>query len=838
MQTTESTANEQLAETIRQFFGFLPPIFAPAQQTPLVQQNLYQQTISAYIHNPLPLLFKEQLFSYLSRYCSVPYCIVSHSCTLRSLGMTASQVLTLLETPPPTDLEIGTYIHTLATITSPIQDWPEPGSEAERSLFLCAIFLFLLPGRATHCRNVVRQFLGDTYHNALIEFLSYIKTCHFWVEAHPELSPETDQHVQDYLAALVADEPELTNFFNTYNERAALENEHIMRDHIARKHIEEKLRASEGVATANTQQLEATFEAMTDGVVVYDGAGNMLRVNSAYRRMIALDLHPKHALLSPDERGDMLDLHNEAGQPLPLDQRPVAKMLRGEVMTGKNMMDIIVRAFDGKRKQLNVSGAPMRDQMGNVVGGVIIFRDVTQRRQLERRTHETLAGLLAIAETIVYPFDSHPQPLHPAQPIAQPDQSATAPASERLVQLTRDILNCQRASIIAIEPETEIIHPVAEIGLSPELHQFMWTSIEGVKLSDIVPEPALRAKLHAGQEYIIDTSKPPYNGYPNPFGSASVLVAPLWIDNQLVGMLSFDFSNIAHEFTPDEITLTMAIAKLTTLVIERARLLRERTEAQANELALLEANRRMDEFMGIASHELKTPLTTIKGYVQLVARRLKNSSRNSEVQDTPLKQTLEGAGELLERTDGQIERLGRLVNELLDISRVQANKLDFHLEHCDLATIVRDAVQDQLLESDAVKRTIHVAIPSEQSVPIIADADRIGQVVSNYLSNALKYSAEQQPVNVSLQLEGSSVRLLVSDKGPGLPLAEQQHIWNRFYRAQGIEVQSGSGIGLGLGLYICRTIIERHNGQVGVESTPGQGSTFWFTLPLAIDLDQ
>ncbi len=823
MQTTDSIANEQLAGIIRKFFGYLPPIFASAQKTPQIQQNLYQQTIAAYIHNPIPLLFKEQLFSYLSRYCSVSYSIIAHSCALHPLGMTAGQVLTLLETLPPTDLEIGTHLRILATITSPILDWPERGSEAEHSLFLCTIFLFLLPGRAIHCRIIVRQFLGDTYYNALIEFLSYIKTCHFWVEAHPELSPETDQRVQNHLAALVADEPELINFFQKYNERAALENEHIMRDHLARKHIEEKLRASEDVVIANTQQLEATFEAMTDGVVVYDAVGNMLRLNSAYRRMIAIDLNPKHALLSPDERGDMLDLHNEADEPLPQDQRPVARMLRGEVMTGKNMMDIIVRSFDGKRKQLNVSGAPMRDQTGKVVGGVIIFRDVTQRRQLERRTHETLEGLLAIAETIVYPFDGQ----------HQPDQSVATPASERLVQLTRNILGCQRASIIAIEPETETIHPVAEIGLSPELHQLMWASLNGIKLSDIVPEPALRAKLHAGQEYIIDTSKPPYDAYPNPFGSVSILVAPLWIDKQLVGMLSFDFFNQPHEFTPDEIALTMAIAKLTTLVIERERLLRERTEAQANELALLEANRRMDEFMGIASHELKTPLTTIKGYVQLVARRLKNSSRNVEILDLPLKHMLEGAGELLERTDTQIERLGRLVNELLDISRVQANRLEFHLEHHDLATIVRDAVQDQLLESDAVRRTILVDIPTEQSFPIIADADRIGQVVSNYLSNALKYSAEQQPVDVSLQHEGSVARVLVSDKGPGLSLEEQQHIWDRFYRARGIEVLSGSGIGLGLGLYICRTIIERHNGQVGVESTPGLGSTFWFTLPLA-----
>jgi signal transduction histidine kinase len=156
------------------------------------------------------------------------------------------------------------------------------------------------------------------------------------------------------------------------------------------------------------------------------------------------------------------------------------------------------------------------------------------------------------------------------------------------------------------------------------------------------------------------------------------------------------------------------------------------------------------------------------------------------------------------------------VNELLDISRIQANKLEFHLEHCDLASIVRDAVQDQLLESDAVRRTIHVNIPAEQSVPIIADADRIGQVVSNYLSNALKYSAEQQPVNVSLQLEGPSAHVLVNDQGPGLPFAEQQHIWDRFYRAQDIEVQSGSGIGLGLGLYICRTIIERHKRGIDI----------------------
>lgn len=823
MHINEDTSNEQLAEIIIQFFGFLPPLFIPAQQTPHVLHNLFQQTISAYIYNPIPILFREQLFAYLSRYCSVRYSIVCHCCVLRSLGMAAHEVLTLLETPPLTDLEIEPHLQILAAMASSSSHWPESGSPTERSLFLCAVFLSLLPERAAHVRNSVRLFLSDAYYNALIEFLSYVKTCHFWVETHPELSLETDKRVQHHLDALLTDEPKLAIFFSIYNEKARVENEHIVRDHIARKHIEDRLRTSESQTLVQTQQLEATFEAMTDGVVVYDSQGNMLRVNAAYRKMIALHIRPEHTQLSPDERGNMLDLRDETGQPLALDQRPVTRMLRGEVMTGDNMMDIIVHALDSSTIQLNVSGTPMRDHEGKVVGGVIIFRDVTQRRRLERRTYEALEGLIALAETI-HSFDRS------FALVAQHNHSA----GERLVRLTRSILDCQRASILVIEPETEIIHPVAVNGLSPQLEQLWWSSMEGAKLINIISETPLLARLRAGEEFIVDTAKPPYNSYPNPFAIATALVAPLRIDHQLVGILSFDFCDTPHEYTQDEITLTRAIAKLTTLVIERERLLYERTAAQASELALLEANRRMDEFMGIASHELKTPLTTIKGYVQLVARRLKNSSRTDAAQsNNGHKQSLESAGELLERTNGQIERLGRLVNELLDVSRIRANKLELHLERCDLAALIRDTVQDQLLELEAVQRTVHLDIATEESVPIIADADRIGQVIANYLSNALKYSTEHQPVNISLRIEGQSTQVLVQDKGLGLSPADQQHIWERFYRVQGIEVQTGSGIGLGLGLYICRTIIEQHNGQVGVESTSGQGSTFWFSLPLA-----
>jgi signal transduction histidine kinase len=132
----------------------------------------------------------------------------------------------------------------------------------------------------------------------------------------------------------------------------------------------------------------------------------------------------------------------------------------------------------------------------------------------------------------------------------------------------------------------------------------------------------------------------------------------------------------------------------------------------------------------------------------------------------------------------------------------------------------------------APTRTIHLRTAHQEPVPVNVDRDRIGQVLSNYLSNALKYSPAEQPVMVGLDAEGMEARVWVHDEGPGVPLADQERIWDRFYRVAGIEPQHGSSVGLGLGLHISRSIIERHGGQVGVESVPGAGATFSFLLPV------
>ena len=226
-----------------------------------------------------------------------------------------------------------------------------------------------------------------------------------------------------------------------------------------------------------------------------------------------------------------------------------------------------------------------------------------------------------------------------------------------------------------------------------------------------------------------------------------------------------------------------------------------------------------EHFLVMASHELKTPMTTILGQVQLMLRRLS--------QMPELSYELAAMRSALESVNGQTRRLNALVDDLLDLYHVRAGRVQLRLEACNLIDICREVVEEQRLLTG---RTIELEVPPTP-VMLQADTDRLEQVVINLVSNALKYSPESSPVKVLVDKHRDIGVIEVYDHGKGIPHNEQSHIFEPFYR--GSDVQTTVKSGLGLGLTICKDIVERHSGRIWYRSRLGKGSIFIVELPLS-----
>ena len=244
------------------------------------------------------------------------------------------------------------------------------------------------------------------------------------------------------------------------------------------------------------------------------------------------------------------------------------------------------------------------------------------------------------------------------------------------------------------------------------------------------------------------------------------------------------------------------------------------------------AERRKQDFLSMVSHELRTPLTSIMGFLDLALLYSDLFPRPLSPEAEQLLDKMEAG---LKRAMRQVEIETRLVEELLEVSRLELHTFELSLHRENLVTIVQETVANQ--QQAARMRQIELVLPPDEVVPVLADAGRIGQALTNYLTNALKYTPVDQPVSVRLEVEASFARVSVRDQGPGLTVEQQHRVWERFYQVAA-PGRHGPDRGLGLGLAIARTIIEQHQGQVGVQSAPGRGSTFWFTLPLAAGLIQ
>ena len=577
-------------------------------------------------------------------------------------------------------------------------------------------------------------------------------------------------------------------------------------------------------AILQMRQLEATFEAMSDGVVVYDRKGQVQHVNHATRSLFGITALPVqqqerggHALLLTATQRD------EQGKTVPEKRQLLERLFRGEHLTGAKAADVLVDTPDGRRVIFNVSGAPIKNTDGQVERAVLIYRDVTERRRLEGRTHEALNALLVVAQALVQaPAQTHGN--------APPSTALSEQTGQRFVELATHVIESRHVAMLAVDPHEDTLSLVAATGFT-EQQQQEWRErlVSSPDLIDQIGHEQLVASLKEDEALLVDGLTLPLYTPVLPYYVKVVLVVPICVGMRLLGILCFDDGSREHIYNSEEIAMAHTIAGLISLLLERTQLQHEYAEVRASELALRESNQLMEIYLGIICHELKTPLTVIRGSLQLAERKVKRLVATEQPQPGDLRH-FASIQALIERAKVHIAVQDRLINDLLDISRLQAQTLELFMARCPLTDIVQEAVDDQ--RQIAHERMIHLELPSVRDLTVYGDADRLAQVVTNFLTNALKYSPPDLPITVCVREEHEQARVLVKDEGPGLPPEEHERVWERFYRVPDISEHDGSGGGLGLGLYICRTIIEQHGGEVGLKSSPGNGATFWFTLPL------
>lgn len=636
----------------------------------------------------------------------------------------------------------------------------------------------------------------------------------------------------------------------------------------------------------STDELSAIFMAMADAVFVYGADGRIVQMNDAAATLTEVGESQAYLALPIGARRAILEMRDLDGRLLPRAEWPATRALHGERLIGAAAPDILARTPDGRDLILNISGAPLLNAQGQLVGAVCVSRDVTERKRLERELAERVAELESVfatqVEGVVYadcagrilrmneaqrqlllsrgvnPAAEHidawaaTTPPHDAQgqPIPRErlpfyrtlrGETVTGDEAVELFQRTRDgrdmVVRISGAPVRDAQGRIlGVVLTTYDVTQQRRLEQELTeraSQIESIfeSLTDgvVLCDPDGRiVRMNAAHRHLL--------GY-----DATREVAASRLEDYAARYTPRDSENCP---LPKEDWPIHRILRGETLTGARAVEMRIRTldgrelivqvsgapvrDTAGQIIGAVSATRDITErrqleqqqrdILRVVAHDLMNPITGVRLYLQTQERRLRKGQPPFVPDET-----------LLGTLNANLTRMERLVNDLRAATSIEAGALSLDRRPCDLTALCRQEVEVQHLL--APERVIQVDAPEG---PLHADVDgqRVGQVVANFLSNALKYSPVDRPVTLALRADDATVRIAVQDAGPGIPAAELAHLWERFHRVEGIKAQNGTQ-SLGLGLYICRGIIEQHGGRVGVESTVGQGSTFWCTLPLA-----
>ncbi|HEY7123337.1 MAG TPA: ATP-binding protein [Ktedonobacterales bacterium] len=513
-------------------------------------------------------------------------------------------------------------------------------------------------------------------------------------------------------------------------------------------------------ARQRAEELEAVIEGMVDGVALHNAKGKLVRQNRAALQMAESTSTSIATLLMQEVAG--VRLCTADGAPLALEERPARRALAGETI---HSTDLHVAWETGAEWEINVSAAPLHGQEQTIEGAVTVFRDLTVQRRQEReaRLYTEVERRRRLLQTVL---DELPSGVF----IVEGEDSRLTLAN-RAAEATWGVR--WQAAVAASD--------------------FFRTS--GVRISQIDGRPMPIEQLACVQVF---RQEEPIRYLQEVIRRPDGTSLPV-----LVNAVKFPWLREEQQQTSSE-PFTGHMAAIVMQDIS----------------ALKEAERLKDEFVALVSHELKNPLTSIKGYAQLLRAQFEAREGLSLSEQERL---------CLQVVEEEADRLSALASDVIDVSRLQSGRLVLRIDELDLVALVRQVAER--LQITTKEHTLKLTTDHD-SFWLYGDRNRLEQVLLNLLGNAIKYTPQGGCIDITIAQtgDGQSAQVRIHDTGIGIPREQQARLFARFSRASNAAAHGITGTGLGL--FLCRELIERHGGRIWLQSEEGQGSTFFFTLPL------